>query len=459
MVQVQEAIQGWLRPERLAVAALLPEKTREPDLQGMLANAWPVVDKTASNGEQASKGIETIEISPRQRLILLPDATLPYIALDMTWIGGDALIAPDQQGLASLAARLLTAGSKKRGKQELERFLADRAANLSASADKQTFSLSLRAPTRFSNDLLALLSEVLTAPAFAAEEIAREKNNQTAAIRSSEDKPLGLLFRKLPPFLFPGHPYGYVKLGMPEQVQTFSADDIRAFWARQSTQPCVIAVAGDFDRANMLAFAQSRALSVAASEAARVQVPAWGTERELELTLRDRQQAHYMLIFKAVPAVHPDAAGLELLESILSGQSGPLFAELRDKRGLAYTVAAFVRLAQEAGYMAFYIGAEPGKLARAEAGFRHVLKELHAKPLPAETLTRGINRMEAAYYRERQSLASRSGEAAALAALGRPLSFSRDQIEKARNLTPQDVQRLIRLYLQPENAYIARVLP
>ncbi|MDR2696019.1 MAG: hypothetical protein LBC79_06530, partial [Deltaproteobacteria bacterium] len=59
----------------------------------------------------------------------------------------------------------------------------------------------------------------------------------------------------------------------------------------------------------------------------------------------------------------------------------------------------------------------------------------------------------------RQSLASRSGEAAALAALGRPLSFSRDQIEKARKLTPQDVQRVIRAYLKPENAYTARVLP
>jgi zinc protease len=147
------------------------------------------------------------------------------------------------------------------------------------------------------------------------------------------------------------------------------------------------------------------------------------------------------------------------LESILSGQSGPLFAELRDKQGLAYTVAAFARLSQEAGYMAFYIGAEPGKLTQAEAGFRKVLKDLHEKLLPAEALTRGVNRMEADYYRARQSLSSRSGEAAALAALGRPLSFSLDRIEKARSLTPQDVQRVIRLYLKPESAYLARVLP
>jgi zinc protease len=377
----------------------------------------------------------------------------------MAWPGGDALLAPEKQGLASLAARALTTGTHTRGRQELERFLADRAAELAASADRQTFSLSLRAPARFSGDLLALVNEVLAAPAFAAEEIAREKNTQTAAIRSSEDKPLGLLFRKLPPFLFPGHPYGYLKLGTPEWVQAFSADEIRAFWARQAAQPCVIAVAGDFDRESLLAFAKARAQSAAATDTPRLPAPAWGTERALDLALPDRQQAHYMLIFKTVPAEHPDAPCLELLESILSGQSGPLFTELRDRQGLAYTVAAFARLAPEAGYMAFYIGAEPGKLAQAEAGFKNVLKELHEQSLPAEALARGINRMEADYYRKRQSLASRSGEAAALAVLGRPLSFNRDQIEQARKLTPQDVQRVIRTYLKPESAYTARVLP
>ena len=459
MPQVQEAAHGWLRPERLAVAALLPEKAKAPDLQGMLASAWPVSGKAITHGEETSKNVEIIDLAPHQRLILLPDATLPYIALDMVWTGGDALIAPDKQGLPSLAARVLTTGTEQRGKQELERFLAGRAASLNASADKQTFSLSLRAPARFSDELFALLSEVLQKPAFAPEETAREKNNQVASIRASEDKPLGLLFRKLPPFLFPNHPYGYVKHGMPAQVQAFTADELRAFWAKQSIQPYALAVAGDFDRNKILAFAQALANTITASEAPRIPPPGWGTERELNLTLQDRQQAHYMLIFKTVPAVHPDAPGLELLESILSGQSGPLFTELRDRQGLAYTVSAFARLSQEAGYMAFYIGAEPGKLAQAESGFRQVLTDLHENLLPTEALTRGINRMAADYYRARQSLASRSGEAASLAALGRPLSFSRDQIEKARSLTPQDIQRIIRLYLQPASAYTAKVLP
>lgn len=460
LAQVQEAAKKLLRPDRLAVAVLPPEKTQLPDLAAMLQSAWPAPAKAVQAARSDQAGMEDIDLGRGRRLILLPDATLPYVSLDFIRPGGDMLTTERQQGLASLAASVLTTGTDgaaRRGSQEMERFLADRAASLGASADRQTFTLSLRCPTRFSEDLFTLLRDVLQSPAFAPEETEREKNNQIAAVRASEDKPLGLLFRQLPPFLFPGHPYGLLKLGTVEGIGKFSSRDIRAFWNRQSALPWVLTAAGDFDRESLLRFARS--LPASDAPAARLDPPVWGGSRDLGLTLAGRQQAHFMLIFKTVPATHPDAPGLELLENILSGQSGPLFAELRDRQALAYTVAAFSRAAQEAGYMAFYIGTEPGKLRQAEAGFGQVLRGLREHALPEEDLRRGVNRMEAAYYRGRQSLASRSGEAAGLAVLGRPLNFYREQIDRARTLTPGDMQRIIRLYLDPDAAYTATVLP
>lgn len=441
-----------------AVAALTPQQAAPLDLAATLKNVWPapkIAASVAAAGDK--KGVEDIDLGQGRRLILLPDSTLPYIALDLARTGGDALAGEKQQGLASLAARVLTSGTAKRDNARIERFLADRAASLGAAADRQSFLVSLRCPTRFSNDLFALLREVLEQPAFSPEETAREKNNQIAAIRSAEDKPLGLLFRYLPPFLFPGHTYGTLKLGTDAGVDSFTPQDVRAFWARQSAEPWVMSVAGDFDRESVIGFARS--LPPAKETPVTLKPPAWGKVRDLTLKLPDRRQAHLMLIFKTVPAAHPDAPGLELLESILGGQSGPLFTELRDRQALAYTVAAFSRTAQEAGYMAFYIGTEASKLEQADTGFLKVLKELRETTLPAAALERGINRMEADYYRERQSLASRSGEAAGLAVLGRPLSFNKDRIDKARAFKPEDIQRLVRQYLKPETAYKASVLP
>lgn len=71
-----------------------------------------------------------------------------------------------------------------------------------------------------------------------------------------------------------------------------------------------------------------------------------------------------MLIFKTAPDTSPDTPALDLLETSLGGMGGPLFRDLRDKQGLGYTVTAFNRQTSENGYMVFYIGTEPGKMAR-----------------------------------------------------------------------------------------------
>ena len=73
-----------------------------------------------------------------------------------------------------------------------------------------------------------------------------------------------------------------------------------------------------------------------------------------------------MLIFKTAPDTSPDTPALDLLETSLGGMGGPLFRDLRDKQGLGYTVTAFNRQTSENGYMVFYIGTEPGKMAQAE---------------------------------------------------------------------------------------------
>jgi zinc protease len=455
--QVNDAVRAFLRPDRAAVAALTPQGAALPDLEAAFKRAWPL-PKEESAAKKAGRGdVEDVDLGRGRRLILLPDASLPYFSLDFVQAGGDLFVTEDTQGLADLAARVLTTGTKKRGGMETERFLADRAASLAASADRQSFSLSLRGPSRFSDELFSLLRETLRNPAFSPKETERGKTAQIAAIRSSEDKPLGLLFRRLPPFLFPGHPYGRLRLGGEKRVRAFTSGDLRAFWNRQKAQPWVMAVAGDFDREKVLNFARS--LPAAGAARPDLEPPSRSGGRTLELKLPQRQQAHLLLIFKAVPSGHPDNPGMELLENILSGQSGPLFTELRDRRALAYTVAAFNRPMPEAGYMAFYIGTAPQKLQQAREGFEQVLQKLHDELLPAEETERGVNRMEGDYYRGRQSLASRSGEAAALASLGRPLSFNRETIDKARLLSPEDLRSLIRRYLRIEDAYTAQVLP
>jgi zinc protease len=81
-----------------------------------------------------------------------------------------------------------------------------------------------------------------------------------------------------------------------------------------------------------------------------------------------------------------------------------LFRELRDTKGLGYSVTAMLWQSPQAGFLAFYIGTSPDKVDQALNGFREVVERLHREPLPAEELLRAKNLLEGDYFRENQSL-------------------------------------------------------
>ncbi len=463
-----QLMKDLFRPERLSATVLLPEKTEAktaatalPDeawLRKTLAESWPKVDAKAVAEQSAAKGAtETLDLGSGRTLILLPDPTLPYAAVDMVFSGGDSLLPPDKQGLGALSAAVLTRGTSSMNAPALDAYLADRASGLRASSGRQTFSLSMRYPERFAGDLFGLLQATLSKPALAKEEVDRAKKNQEAVIISQEDRPFDLASRKLFPFLFGSHPYGYVGTGTLDRVRAYTREDVRAFWAEQVKQPWVMAVCGSFDREAVIKAA--KALPAPSAKAAVLKAPSWGKDKTLDVPLKGRQQAHLFLIFPTVGPNSSDDPGLDLLQTILAGQSGLLFRDLRDEQGLGYVVTAFSLRFPLTGALALYTGTEPAKMAQAEEGFRKVIEELHKKPLPEEELERGKNQMAGQYIRSRQSLGSRSQEAATLAATGRPLDAERQRIEKARKLTPKDLQELARKYLDLNKAYTLKVLP
>ena len=458
--QLAQALELWLNPRQARVRVLAPEGAKLPDLEAILQQNWPGPESDQVRKARASKAgeREVVQLGAGRTLILQPDATVPYVAVDMMLPGGNALLKPDCQGLAGLTARALTSGIGTLDAQGVERFFSDRAAAIDASAGLQSFTVSITGPARFNADYFAILGEALRSPRFEEKEIRREADNMKAAIRQRSDRPSSYLFSRLNGFLFPGgQPYGYDGLGNAENLDRFGGKDVRAFWQEQMGQPWVLSIAGDFDREAVLALARS--LPVPRTDIPAPGAPAWGHDKKLDLHLPGRNQAHVLQVFKAVPPTHEDAPALMLLQAVLSGQSGLLFSQLRDVEGLGYTVTAFYRSMPEAGMMAFYIGTTPDKVEQARKGFGKIIADIKAKPLSAAQLEAGANRLLGAYFRERQSLGARAADAAGDALLRRPYDFDRQLIEKAATLTPAQVQAVARKYLEQENAYELVLLP
>lgn len=480
-----DVIKAAFRPDALSLAVLLPEGTPAPqggktpdkaadkvaapdETQPNLWSAWlsntltakwktPATDKKPSSQAGVAGKPEVIDLGHGRTLVLTPDTTLPYVAVDMLFSGGDRMLNEKDQGLAVFTASLLTKGTKKLSATALEDYLADRAASFSASSGRQSFSISMNAPARFTADMFDLLQASLVTPAMKEEEAARVIENQIAAITMREDQPTGLAFRRMFPFLFGNHPYGFLQLGEKDRVASFTAKDARDFWREQTLQPWVLSVCGSYDKDTILAAVKK--LPMPAKKEKAIDLPQWGNTKALDLKLPDRNQAHLLMVFPTAGYGDEDDAGLDLLENILSGQSGLLFRDLRDAQGLGYVVTALPWKSEKAGALIFYIGTEPDKMAQAEEGFRKVIDKLHNELLPEAELERGKNQISGSYYREHQSLASRSGEAASLTVLKLPLDYARKLVDKSRAIDAQTIQNLARKYIQPEKAYLVKVLP
>ncbi|WP_279135611.1 pitrilysin family protein [Desulfovibrio piger] len=459
--RLRQAQDLWLRPDQVRVRVLAPEKAQLPDLDAILQRNWPAPaaerQKAAAAAEKVGKR-EIVDLGQGRTVILQPDRTIPYVSLEILRPGGNALLKPADQGLAQLTAATLTDGCGTRDLDAMERFVAERAASLSASAGVQSFTVSLTGPARFNADYFALLGDLLHKPTFAEKDVRRQADTLKAALVRRQDNPMSFMGSKINGFLFPGgQPYGFDGLGTAENQDRFGPGDVQAFWKQQNAQPWILSVAGDFDREKVLAFARS--LPVPTASAVDVAQPSWGADKRLPLSLPGRQQAHLLLAFHAVPLDHPDAPALMLLESVLSGQSGLLFNKLRDEQGLGYTVTAFYRSLPKAGFMAFYIGTTPRNLDVARQGFSGIIKDIKTDLLPADLLAKGLNRMEGSYYRGRQSLGARADEAASERLLGQPQDFQKRLLEKAAKVTPEQLREVARKYLLVDNMYEVTLLP
>ena len=462
--EMQSLFDQYVRPDQLATAVLVPESNgvTPETLIAITEKQWPVENST-KKAQATAEVVEEqeIELPGGNKLVLLPDETLPYTAISMYWTGGDGELTPAQQGLAALTARSLTRGTNTMSATEVQDFLSDHAASLGSSAGRNVFAVEAKFPVRFSDEMLPLIRDVLTAPAFDPAEIKRAKQDQISGIKRREDQPLGLAFRHLFPFLFKTGPYALLHQGMPEEVEALTQSDIMRFWGRQSMQKFTIAVCGQFDAATIEKFASDISKTLTASGSKyEFTTPEWNTEREKTFTLPDRKQSHLLMVFPTPGKIDRDtSARLELLKAALSGQSGILFSELRDKQGLAYTVTSMLWQSINTGFMALYIGTSPDKVEQSLEGFKTVLADLAANDLPEEELTRARNILIGDYYQDQQSLLSRSRQAASLLTRGFDRGYEQDIIDRAKTVTPKEIRELVKEFLDPDKAYLMKVTP
>jgi zinc protease len=325
---------------------------------------------------------------------------IPAVAFGIYARGGQVSESGFAPGSASLLAQMLTRGTEDLSYRDFVADLENRAASIQAFQGKDVFGVRADALSEDFEHVLGMSLDVLFRPAFHEAEFKRVKRESIDVVRAQKDNPGSRLGRLAGPLFYGSHSYATPLAGTEDSMASIMLHEaphsLTALWRRElGCKEWTFAIAGDFDedalRATLLdQFERATAnlderlaeMPEAPQQSALSKANVVGNP-QLAFEPFDREQAHIILGFRGATMQDESRMVFEIAAAILSGQGGRLFADLREKRSLAYSVSASQSLGMLGGHFLTYIGTAADKTKTALHGLKEHIEAL-AKNAPTD---------------------------------------------------------------------------
>lgn len=311
---------------------------------------------------QATLPIEQLESFNGARAYLVQTKSLPMVDIEVSIDAGDRYDPAGKSGLADLVAGLMTYGARgDKGllsEAQIADEIADLGANIGFSVSGERATLRIRSLSRkdLRDRVVQLAAAMLSAPSYDANIVAREKQRTITSLLEAETKPEYVLERR-----FKSMVYGNYPLAQSPSVKSVSAitpADLAQFHKRfYRSDRMIVSIVGDVDQAQAKEIVQNLLKKIpqagpnipTLTQLQRSPVEPL-SEREVFIPF-DSQQAHIAMGMTAVTRNNPDYFPLLVGNYILGGGGfvSRLMSEVREKRGLAYSVFSYFSPGKDAG--------------------------------------------------------------------------------------------------------------
>jgi len=282
--------------------------------------------------------------------------------------------APGQEGMAHLWEHLAFKGTSTRSALDIAKELDLMGGQSNAYTSRESTVFHAKVTDRHLPDALDILADIVLDPTPTRDDLERETDVVLQEIAMVEDDPEDSLMESFWCSLWPGGSLGHSILGTPESVKSFGRKSLTA-WRAANYRPerMLLAAAGNLDHDHLAELAAKRLGSFTA--AAELPVPASGAYTPgLLLRRREVEQNHVVLSFAGLGATDERRFALSALNAILGGNmSSRLFQEVRERRGLAYSVYSFVNALEDRGVVQVYAAVEPERTPELLACLREEL--------------------------------------------------------------------------------------
>jgi predicted Zn-dependent peptidase len=377
------------------------------------------------------------------------------------WIGtGSRYESDEQAGLSHLLEHLLFKGTKKYASLEIDQIFDGMGAELNAGTGKETTSVYARVIDEHLVDAFDVMADMVFRPTLRDMDSEREVILEEIAMY--EDDPQEKVFDLLGEATFGDDPLGRAIIGRAEVISQTPAEEIAAFHhARYRPANVVIAAAGAVDHDALVALARERIGDLAGHGSAHSARPAGapeGVRRRFER--KDTEQYHVCLGATGMSRHDDRRFALRVLDTIFGGTSSSrLFQEVREQRGLAYSVYSFSSAYSDAGQVGLYVGTRGDNLVSALSVVGSELRRLREEPATPEELHRAKENLKGRVVLALESTGARMNRLGSEILAGAPLMPIDEVVERIEAVSLADLAELAEELWAPERLSAAGIGP
>lgn len=297
------------------------------------------------------------------QVYFVEDHDLPMLDVAVNFAAGNAFDKAEKPGVAGLTSGLLNLGAEGLGEDDIARKLADIGAQMGSNCDADRSGLSMRTLSNAAEREVAveIMARVLQHPLFPDAVLAREKARLIAVLKEAETKPESIAAKAFGKAVFGTHPYGWS--AEVADVDKIRRDDLQEFYrAHYGAKSAIVALMGDITRVQAEAIAQQLTLDLPVGGATARLVPVTAQIDSSEQRIaHPASQSHILIGAPGIARNDPDYFPLYVGNYILGGGGfvSRLMHEIREQRGMAYSVYSYFMPMQQPG--AFQIGLQTKK--------------------------------------------------------------------------------------------------
>jgi predicted Zn-dependent peptidase len=375
------------------------------------------------------------------------------------WIAtGSAAESAAEAGLSHLVEHMLFRGTDRYGSLEIDQIFDTMGAELNAGTGKESTSVYARVIDEHLPAAFDVVADMVWHPRFDGEDLANEREIVLEEIAMYEDDPQDRVFDVLGEAVFGDHPLGRPVIGRAEVVAGTSAAGLAAFHAGHYVPgDVVIAAAGSLQHEAVVELA--RAVDVPARPSPQGPPPPRSQLDPRVCFLRkDTEQYHLTLGAPGLARDDERRFALRVLDNILGGTSSSrLFQEIRERRGLAYSVFSFQSLFATTGQIGLYLGTRPDNVAPALQVVADELAQLRRDGFTADEIERSKENVKGRMVLSLESTAARMNRLGAAVLNDLPLLSLDEAVERIEAVTLDDLAELTAELLAPERLSAAGV--